>query len=196
MSVGSFPKVIDQAVEVLIATEQTAIFDGTGLDDLTAGGTTTGKNQIFEVEIDAEGTPDTFKWRVNGGSYTPTVSITGAAQTLTDGLTVTFGATTGHTLADSWRIYVCGNKLGTDQKDVLVKKIHVTNVDGSNAAEISISRASDGLAIGAWQKDIGATTTATLDFSPEGMLFPDGILLSAEASSDLVAYVIAAETLS
>jgi uncharacterized phiE125 gp8 family phage protein len=84
------------------------------LNDMTAGGTFTGTARTtFEVEIDAEGTPDTFKWRKitrdsNGsktyGSWTATVSITGAAQTLADGTTVTFNATTGHTPGDAWTV--------------------------------------------------------------------------------------------
>jgi hypothetical protein len=82
----------------------TATFSGSGLDDLSTGGTFTGtENKTYIVEIDGTGTPDTFKWTDDGGaSYTSTVNITGAAQTLNDGVQVTFLATTGHTLADTW----------------------------------------------------------------------------------------------
>lgn len=80
-------------------------FNGAGLNDLTWG---TGYNGVasasFEVVIDATGTPDTFKWRKNGGAWTSGVVITGGAQTLSDTQTVTFGATTGHTLNDKWSI--------------------------------------------------------------------------------------------
>lgn len=80
-------------------------FAGGGLNDATKGGTYTGNGiDVFAIEIDATGTPDTFKWQKNGGSYTTGVSITGAAQSLADGITVTFGATTGHTLGDIWYI--------------------------------------------------------------------------------------------
>lgn len=79
---------------------------GSGLNDLTAGGSYSGSaNAKFEVEIDATGTPDTFKWRKNVASYTTGVAITGGAQTLSDEVTVTFAATTGHTLANEWTIY-------------------------------------------------------------------------------------------
>lgn len=47
---------------------------------------------------------DSFKWRKNGGSWTEDVAITGAAQTLDEGQTITFAATTGHTLNDQWSI--------------------------------------------------------------------------------------------
>lgn len=79
------------------------------LDDATFSGTFNigGAPPIFEVEIDGEGTPDTFRWRitdgVNVGLWTSTVAITGAAQLLGYGISVTFGATTGHTSGDAWR---------------------------------------------------------------------------------------------
>lgn len=84
------------------------VITGAGLDDATSGGTYTGTGgtNTYDVEIDATGTPDTFKWRKNSGSYTTGVSVTGSAQTLTDGVQITFAATTGHTLGDSWRITV------------------------------------------------------------------------------------------
>lgn len=81
------------------------VFTGAGLNDGTSGGTYTGTAPAtYDVEIDATGTPDTFKWRKNAGSYTAGVAITGAAQTLSDGVTITFAATTGHTLADVWTL--------------------------------------------------------------------------------------------
>jgi len=84
---------------------QAAVFTGAGLNDLTQGGTYSGTvTATFEVEIDGEGIPDTFKWKKDSGSYTETVAITGAAQTLSDGVTVTFAATTGHTSGNKWVI--------------------------------------------------------------------------------------------
>jgi hypothetical protein len=85
---------------------QPDVFDGAGLNDLTAGGSFSAATIAkFEVEITGNGTPDVFKWRKNVGSYTTGVNITGAAQTLSDGVTVTFAATTGHTIGDEWTIY-------------------------------------------------------------------------------------------
>ncbi len=84
-----------------------AVFTGTGLNDATSGGTYTGTDttaQTYTVVIDATGTPDTFKWQKGAGSWTTGVAITGSAQTLTNGVTITFGATTGHTLNDQWVI--------------------------------------------------------------------------------------------
>ena len=80
-------------------------FKGTGLNDVTWGVAFSGAaSAYYEVEIDAVGTPDTFRWRKNGGGWTTGVAITGAAQTLDEGQTIAFGATTGHTLGDSWTI--------------------------------------------------------------------------------------------
>lgn len=80
-------------------------FKGSGLNDATWGAGFNGAaSAYFEVVIDAEGIPDTFKWRVNGGAWTTGVAITGAAQTLSDSQTITFAATTGHTDTDQWTI--------------------------------------------------------------------------------------------
>jgi len=80
-------------------------FIGSGINDVTWGTAFSGADSsFFEVEIDAEAIPDTFRWRQDGGAYTDTVAITGAAQALADGQTVTFAATTGHTLLDEWTV--------------------------------------------------------------------------------------------
>lgn len=84
-------------------------FRGNGLNDATWGtGFSGGASAHYEVVIDSElgggGGVDTVKWRKNGAGWTTDVDITGAAQTLDDGQTITFAATTGHTLNDQWSI--------------------------------------------------------------------------------------------
>lgn len=106
------------------------VFNGTGLDDMSTGGAyneASGGVTVFTVWIDATGTPDTFKWSKNGGSYTTTVAITGAAQTLSDGVTITFAATTGHTLADKWHIYVYNTSYIGDKSSIIPnnKEVHI-----------------------------------------------------------------------
>lgn len=92
IDLSTFPTVLEPVV-----------FEGTGLNDLTGGGTYSGTSVVvYEVEIDATGTPDTIKRRKDGGSFTTGIALTGAAQTLGDGLTFTAAATTGHTLGDRW----------------------------------------------------------------------------------------------
>ena len=60
---------------------------------------------IAEVEF-YEGTNtatyDTFKWKKDSGSYTTGVTMSGGNQTLQDGISVKFGAITGHTVNDQW----------------------------------------------------------------------------------------------
>ena len=86
------------------------VFLGTGLNDMTSGGAFTGASssgtQTYVIIIDGTGTPDTFKWQLNGGSFTTGVAITGSAQTLSNGVQVTFAGTTSHTLNDQWTVVV------------------------------------------------------------------------------------------
>jgi hypothetical protein len=91
----------------LPSTRSSVVFTGSGLNNATAGGTYNGTtNSTFTIVVDSTGTPDTFKWKKDGGAYTSGVAMTGAAQTLTAGVTVTFATTTGHTLNDQWVITV------------------------------------------------------------------------------------------
>jgi hypothetical protein len=57
---------------------------------------------VVEVE-DASLNPDTFQWSSDGGkNWTTGVNMTGGAQTLTEGVTITFGAVNGHADGESW----------------------------------------------------------------------------------------------
>lgn len=83
----------------------TPAFTGAGLNDLTIGGTVpTGFAGLYTIKIDGVNAPDTFSWTGPGGTGASNVPITGAAQDLENGITVTFGATNGHTLNDSWSV--------------------------------------------------------------------------------------------
>ena len=83
-------------------------FTGVGLDDATSGGTYVGSHTIrIHVEIDSTGATDTFKWSYKDNDGVTTIEttgvlITGAAQALIDGATISFAAITGHTLGDAW----------------------------------------------------------------------------------------------
>ena len=113
-------------------TETTCInngtFTGAGLNDLTVTGynanTSSGEvGRSYEVQIDGTGTPDTFKWSRDGGNnWKETgVAITGSSQTLEGDVSVTFAATTGHTIGNSWAFTaerwtgVCSNTSYTTQ---------------------------------------------------------------------------------
>jgi len=79
-------------------------FTGTGISDMTTGGTYSGdSDKSYIVIIQSAATPDTFKWSDdNGATYTQDVTVTGNAQTLSNGITITFTNTTGHTKDDRW----------------------------------------------------------------------------------------------
>ena len=117
------------------------VFFGTGLNDLTQGGTYTGTIfRLYRVVIDGTGAPDTFKWYDNGALQASGVAITGSAQTLNNGVTVTFGATTGHTLNSFWEIRA---NIGHEFKGVLYhentadRSYKFPNASGTVALETS-----------------------------------------------------------
>ncbi len=91
-----------------ISSLNPGIFFGAGLNDLTFGGTytdgITNPAALFAVKISVAAGTDSFQWKKNGGAFSGSIAITRAEQALSDGVTVTFGATTGHTLNDSWTI--------------------------------------------------------------------------------------------
>jgi len=86
-----------------VTETQAVVFTGSGLDDGTSSGTYTGNGDIeYKVVIDLAAATDTFEWFKDNVSQASGVSITGAAQLLDNGLSITFVATTGHTLNDQW----------------------------------------------------------------------------------------------
>ncbi len=80
----------------------------TGLDDISSSGLyTLSGSAIFQVKVDSTGTPDNFVWRKGSvGAYSSAAAMTGSAQLMQDGISVTWAATTGHTLDDTWEIHV------------------------------------------------------------------------------------------
>jgi hypothetical protein len=81
------------------------LFIGSGLDDGTLVGHYEGPiTETFNVMINATGTPDTFDWSLdNFATYEAvSVAITGSPQALANGISINFGATTGHTTGDQW----------------------------------------------------------------------------------------------
>lgn len=93
---------ITGAQERLLDT--TPAFTGTGDDDLTPSGNYNGnENRTYRVQIDAEGSPDTFSWSRDG---TTTWEATGVAivdgQLLEDGVYLNWGGLDNHTTGDYW----------------------------------------------------------------------------------------------
>lgn len=79
-----------------------------GLDDAGSSGLyTLSGNAVFQIRIDGIGSPNTFEWRKGtSGSYTTGIAMTGSAQLLQDGISITWAATTGHTNNDEWEMNV------------------------------------------------------------------------------------------
>jgi len=83
---------------------------GAGLDDITIGGAYTGTTtQTVRVKIATAASPDTFQWSIDTGtpSWSTAAALvnSGGPLPLSDGVTVHFGAITGHTAGDYW---TCG----------------------------------------------------------------------------------------
>jgi DNA-binding FrmR family transcriptional regulator len=85
--------------------DSATVFIGSGLDDGTLTGHYNGPiTETFNVMINSTGTPDTFDWSLDNFTSREAVSvaITGGEQSLANGISVTFEATTGHTIGDEW----------------------------------------------------------------------------------------------
>jgi hypothetical protein len=85
--------------------DSATVFIGSGLDDATLVGHYNGPiTEQFNVKINATGTPDTFDWSLDNFTSREAVSvaITGGEQSLANGISVNFEATTGHTIGDEW----------------------------------------------------------------------------------------------
>lgn len=97
---------IQRDISIGSATQTT----GSGLDDLTSGGTYTGINSAtYEIVLSAEGTPDVFAWQKNEETPITGVDCDTSPISLSDGVTVTFGANTGHSFGNRWEIVVSGD---------------------------------------------------------------------------------------
>ena len=141
------------------ATINAAVFTGGGIDDATSGGTyvgTTEKHYVALISLAAA--TDEFDWSDDGGvTWTTGVAITGAAQALSDGVTITFAATTGHTLADQWD-FVTGDIIGFNpagstiqiesENEITYTGVNayngvITGIPGSGTGSITVDHAVD-----------------------------------------------------
>ncbi|HEA52313.1 hypothetical protein LCGC14_1491520 [marine sediment metagenome] len=87
------------------AVQTSEVFTGGGLDDLTPGGTFSGiRSHLYKVVVSTAAGTDKFIYFRDGVQISADagVAMTGAGQTLDNGVTITFAATTGHTLAEFW----------------------------------------------------------------------------------------------
>ena len=82
------------------------VVGSSGLNDATFGGVYTGSTtKTYRVKVTATGTPDSFRYSDDDGSTFSVTDIemrSDGPQTLAEGITILWGATTGHTLNDQW----------------------------------------------------------------------------------------------
>ena len=82
------------------------VVGSSGLNDATFGGVYTGSTtKTYRVKVTATGTPDSFRYSDDDGSTFSATDIemrSDGPQTLAEGITILWGATTGHTLNDQW----------------------------------------------------------------------------------------------
>lgn len=96
---------------------------GGGTSTLAAAGTYSGTGTgFYEVKCTTSGTPDKFRWRKNFGTWSAEVEVTGSAQTLSNGVTVTFDSTANSAVGDRWFVYT-GAKPYTLDVDIPAARI-------------------------------------------------------------------------
>ncbi len=85
------------------AVQTSEVFTGSGLDDLTPGGTFTGiRSHLYKVIVTTAAGTDKYDWYRDGVLQAAAVAMAGGAVSLDNGVTITFAASTGHTLAEFW----------------------------------------------------------------------------------------------
>jgi hypothetical protein len=92
-------------LKAALVPEEAGTFVGSAINDASFSGSADGATSsdwTFIVTIDSIGGTDTFSWSRSAGGSGAAVSITGRPQKLFGGIFVTFGATTGHNLGESW----------------------------------------------------------------------------------------------
>lgn len=117
---GFTPNHYNAATATIGAVVQTV---GTGQHDLTSGGTFTDiADHVYTIVIHTDGSH--FQWKKDSGAFSSDVLITGSAQTLSEGVTVTFGHTSGYTVADTFTITVAA---GVSLGDNYLENIYVNS---------------------------------------------------------------------
>ena len=83
----------------------TPAFDGTGVDDLSVIGEFTLETQVsYLVRITSVGSPNRFRWSdsLGGGASNVDCTTIGSPVSLSNGISIYFSSTTGHTVNDAW----------------------------------------------------------------------------------------------
>lgn len=144
------------------------------LDDCTSSGTYTGdETRTFRVQIDGTGAIDTIKWSDDKGTtwQSETQKVT-TTMYLSYGITLTFGAVTGHTSGDYWDITcsVCSADAGNE--NISLSAIPVdSNSTNTGTDQRKIYRSLKDGSRFYWLATINDNTTTTfVDNIPDKML--------------------------
>ncbi len=88
----------------LAARIEPRVWQGGSLNDLTSAGTYTATTmKRYRVKISTTGTPDQMQYSDdNGATWSIATSVT-TTMSLSSGVTISFGATTGHAASEEWR---------------------------------------------------------------------------------------------
>jgi pyrrolidone-carboxylate peptidase len=83
------------------------IFEGVGLNDLTAAGAYTGVGKaVYTLTISTAAAQDKFKWTKDGGVESVEIDCIVGSQMLDAGFGTQFSAITGHQVGDKWTVEV------------------------------------------------------------------------------------------
>lgn len=112
-------------------------YHGSGLNDATFGATFnyTSFHDTYDVvaKISSTGAPDQVQFSIDGGvTYSGATNITGSSQSVTGtgtDVSVTFGATTGHTLNDRWHFLVDVKTVEVMSFPTTIQDFYVFNAD-------------------------------------------------------------------
>lgn len=161
----------------------------------TSGGTYTGtSNTSFTIQVTTSGTETTgwFKWKKSGGSFSSPIQMTGSAQSLSDGVTITFNAGNYYIgqifefeaiAAVKATATLTLNSIPNDGDTVVLGATTYTFkselVSGGNPNEVKI----DELSLGITQQDLLCAITDT-DFegTGEGIRYGNGTVANASAT--------------
>jgi microcystin-dependent protein len=156
-----------------------------GQNDLFISGTYTDtQRRIYIVEITGAGTPDTFRWNDDAGkvaSWTSGVFV-GATNALSNGITLNWGSTTGHSVGDIWTFVVdplmdtVGAALGVD-----AWQLDVEEMPGHNHGGATGSTAFDNALSGIATYDGGVPGAAV---ASTGLVNPHTHTIASEGGTD------------
>ena len=149
----------------------TAVQTGSGLDDLTSGGTYTGAEDLdVRVQIDGTGTPDTLKWSDDAGVTWKTITFQLSTTVyLPFGIELTWGATTGHTSGDYWDFTCEALSIEALHEKVTISSIP-TSADGQVTQRRIYRTVAGGSAFYLVATINNNTTTTFVDNIPDAML--------------------------